>query len=148
MLCLGNKSQIILGLVAASMLFCTGGCDSRKFNVSGKVTYNGSSLEVPGGEISFTSPKGEVVSGPIKEDGTYLVTNVTAGHNLVAVSYQNPKALKEKEKPRLEPGERMQPVEKPFLTPQKYASPNTSELSVDVDKDVTFDVSLTGPKMP
>jgi hypothetical protein len=35
-----------------------------------------------------------------------------------------------------------------YLTPPKYATPETTDLTVTVDKATVYDVPLTGPKIP
>lgn len=145
-----NLSLWILGLVIVG----ASGCGSRHFDVTGKVTYNGTVLDKPDGQIVFIGPKGDQVIADIERDGTYQATEVSAGLNHVVVYYPNPKAadikavkLKKEKAPRPKPREPASPTEPPFLTPFKYAVADTSELSVTVEKRTVFDVALTGPEI-
>ena len=142
---------IALALAAASVIL--GGCGERRFEVKGRVTYNGNPLQKQGGQIVFIGPNGTQVVAPIGPDGTYLAANVPAGPNRVAVYYPNPEAIggnKPPNKPQRGKPPSL-PVSSPpppaFLTPFKYASPDTSDLSLQVEAGAIFDADLVGPKI-
>lgn len=134
----------VLRLALVLALACAGGCGSRQFDVSGKVTYNGSVFDKPDGQIIFVGPRGEQVAATINPDGTYRAAGVPAGTNRVAVYYPNPKTRGERIA-KLKPGQMPPATAALYLTPAKYASPDTSELSVEVDKETAFDVNMSGP---
>src|SRR5579871_3018109 len=91
---------------AAALAVLAAGCGGPKqFDVTGKVTYNGSPLTAPGGQIIFIGPKGEQAAAEIGPDGTYRVAGVWAGPNKVAVYYTNPALTARKNKPRPRPGD-------------------------------------------
>jgi hypothetical protein len=123
------------------------GCGPKQFDVSGKVTYNGGVLDKPDGHIVFLGPNSEQVDTIINRDGTYSASAVNAGKNRVVVYYLNPQSKAEKPA-RLKPGEIPKSLVPACLTPQAYASPNTSELSIEVDKETVYDINLKGPPIP
>lgn len=142
-----NRFQRVFGLVIVVLAIGSGGCGARQYDVSGKVMYNGAPLDKPDGQIVFVGAKGEQVMAAIGSDGTYHAPAVLSGQNRVAVYYPNPKAKVREKGGRPKPGETVQigPTEPPFLTPLKYGAVDTSELSVTVDRDMIYDVNLTGP---
>jgi hypothetical protein len=138
------RRKITRRAFCAAVAALAAGCGARRFDVAGKVSYNGGALGRPEGHVVFVGPNGEQAEAAINLDGTYRVAGAAAGINRVAVYYLNPKAKKEKGS-KLKPGEH-RPVSEPlFLTPEKYASPDTSGLSVVVDKETAYDIPLTGP---
>lgn len=126
-----------LGLLSLS---AATGCGRSHYRVSGRVTYNGSPVKQEG-HITFVGADGSKAAAVIDIEGNYLATGVTAGKNLVAVSY-----LKAKDAPT-QPGDTASP-KNPYLTPRKYASPSASQISVTVAKDAEFNIPLTGPPLP
>jgi hypothetical protein len=147
-------SRIVFTLALALFAITSGGCSKEKLvDVTGRVTYNGSTLNKPSGQIAFVGPSGIQAAAPIEPDGTYRVTGVSPGLNRVAVYYSNPAGAKTgKQIP--DPAKKGAPAPQaptisPFLTPTKYASADTSELSIQVvDNGTTFDVNMTGPRIP
>jgi|GEM_PF-969351 len=136
-------SHRTLAFALAVGLAAVGGCSPPRYDVTGKVTYNGAPLNHPDGQIVFVGPTGDQVSAAIGADGTYRATGVVSGTNRVAVFYPNPAAKPDKGQ-KLKPGEQMRNVPT-YLTPAKYATPDTSELTVGVDKGTEYNVDLTGP---
>ena len=141
-----SQSRRAPWLVFAAGLFGAGGCGSPAHDVTGKVTYNGAPLNKPDGQIVFVGPNGEQVAAPIATDGTYRAAGVAGGSNRIAVYYPAAKARTDKTG-KLKPGELPKAMAK-YLTPEKYASPETSELSATVSSVNTFDAELIGPKIP
>ncbi|HEX4608830.1 MAG TPA: hypothetical protein VH092_11555 [Urbifossiella sp.] len=116
--------------------------------MTGKVTYNGAPLDKPDGQIVFVGGDGRQVAAPIAADGAYRAAGVPPGTNRVAVYYPNPKSVvKNREAGKLKPSERP-PAVSPYLTPEKYAAPDTSGLTANVGSGATFNAELTGPKIP
>lgn len=139
-------SLVVLAASAVSLIGCSGG--PTLVDVTGKVTYNGAPLAKPDGKIFFVGPGDSQVAAVINEDGTYKASKVTSGLNQVAVYYKNPD-FKVAARPKGPPSEGHRPVLVPmYLTPEKYADVRTSELSVQVDKDMVFDVDMKGPPIP
>jgi hypothetical protein len=142
---------LLSALTFAAM--CAHGCESRSFTVTGKVTYNGAVLDKPDGQVVFVGPNGKQTSAQIGPDGSYRAAKVEVGLNRVAAYYPNPSAKRGKTLPSkpipaetpVAPNEQPEPV---FLTPYKYVSPDTSDLSISVEKDAVFDIDLTGPSIP
>jgi len=142
-----NTSLNSLKLAFIALAVGASGCGSRQYNVTGQVKYNGAVLAKPDGQIVFIGPKGEQVAAAIGLDGVYRATKVSSGLNRVVVYYPNPNAKKGKgSKPK--PGEEPPPLAPPFLTPNKYASAESSGLSITVEKETDFPVDLTGPEIP
>jgi hypothetical protein len=109
-------AALLLALLTAS------GCGSKRFDVAGRVTCNGSILDRPDGRV----------------------TGVVAGLNKIVVYYPNPKLRKAKEA-KLKPGERLPPTEPAFLTPERYGLPETSGLELNVEKSTEYNIDLIGP---
>lgn len=122
------------------------GCSPKRYDVKGQVKYNGEILKLPHGTVVFAGPDGSQVSATIDEEtGNYLASKVIAGSNKVAVYYKNPKAGKALRKDSKEtPNTKPPPT---FLTPEKYASTDTSQLAKDVNEDTEFNIELTGPPL-
>lgn len=120
--------------------------------VKGRVTYNGAPLVKPGGRIVFVGPAGTQVAAPLGLDGTYLASQVPVGLNRVVVYYPNPASpaggMKPARPKRGDPDTTFSAGPPPaFLTPYKYASADTSELSVKVEQGTVYNAELVGPKM-
>lgn len=74
------------GLVLATLLALTAGCDTgpKKVAVSGTVTYDGKPVEY--GTISFGPTNGGPTAGGEINDGKYSVKDVTPGKNIVNIN--------------------------------------------------------------
>ncbi len=138
-------SRSAAGFVLAFLAVAASGCSGRRFDVAGQVKYNGSPLGQPGGQVVFVGPNGSQVAASVEPDGLYRASGVPAGLNRVAVYWPNPEA-RTAGKPRK--GEPLKPAPAPFLTPARYASAETSELSVQVGEGTVFDIDLSGPPLP
>jgi hypothetical protein len=135
-------------LVCAAFALGGAGCSPPKVDVTGRVTYNGAPLKNPGGKIIFVGPDSAQCDASINYDGTYRAIGVSAGLNRVAVYYPNPDF-----KPRTRPTRMGVPaateqVAQVFLTPEKYASVETSKLSVQAAVGTVFDADLTDVESP
>ena len=137
-----NVAGIVL---AAAFTVGAGGCGSRQYDVTGKVTYNGAALDKPDGQIIFIGPARQQVAAPISADGRYHASGVWPGENKVVVYYPNPRLIARKAGPKRKPGEQPSPPESPFLTPAKYGTADTTDLSLTVEKETEFNVDLVGP---
>jgi len=120
------------------------GCGPSRYDVSGKVTYNGAVLDKPEGQVIFIGPNGEQAAATIGADGSYRAANVATGANKVVVYYPNPK-LKKPKSTKLKPGEPMPPTEPAYLTPEKFGSAATTDLTLDVNGNKEYPVAITGP---
>jgi hypothetical protein len=134
-------------LVLTAFAVILPGCSPAKVEVVGRVTYNGSPLNVPGGKIVFVGPDSAQCAATINVDGTYRAVGVSAGRNRVAIFYPNPQFKPRKRGARGEPPEDPLPSIEPFLIPAKYASADNSELSVQAAAGTVFDPELTGPEI-
>jgi hypothetical protein len=136
-------------LAIAALALSLGGCNGkRQYDVTGQVKYNGAPLAKPDGQIIFVGPDGSQVAAPIGQDGSYTAHKVAAGMNKVAITYPNP-AFKKAVRPRGEPDPKFRPdTGSLYLTPEKYASVDTSELSTQVAQSTVFNVEMTGPAIP
>jgi hypothetical protein len=146
-----NFFLLARGLATAALAVSLGGCGGKlQFDVTGQVKYNGAALAKPDGLIVFVGPDGSQVAAPIGPDGTYTATKVTAGLNRVAVYYSNPAFKSAKpSRPKGAPTEMNRPtIPSTFLTPESYASPDTSKLSIQVEKGTVFNVDVTVPAIP
>lgn len=135
-------------LVCAGLVLGSAGCAPAKVDVTGRITYNGTPLNQPGGLIIFVGPDSSQCETSINYDGTYRATGVSAGLNRVAVYYPNPEF-----KPRTRPTKMGVPaateqVVQVFLTPERYASVETSKLSVQAALGTIFDADLTDVEIP
>ncbi|HEY1378382.1 MAG TPA: hypothetical protein VGF55_16405 [Gemmataceae bacterium] len=103
------------GIAALLALVC--GCGRSTSTFGGKVTFQGQ--PVTSGVIYFLgpAPKMQMGMGTIRDDGTYVATDVPVGE--VRVSFQAPKL------------------------PAKYADPNTSGLVYTITSGMTsLDISV------
>jgi hypothetical protein len=139
-------SAFLVGLVGTLALMASG-CAPQKYSVSGKVLYNGAVLNKPDGIVIFMGPQGEQLSTPINQDGTYQVLGVSSGVNKIAVYYLNPKTADSRKKRTKGPPKDGEVVDN-FLTPEKYSLPESSGLTLDVNKEMTYNIELSGPPIP
>jgi hypothetical protein len=143
-----NILLLARGLAIAALAMCLGGCGKHQFEVTGKVTYNGAPLTKPNGQIVFVGPDGSQVAVPIGQDGAYKATKVTAGLNRVAIYYPNPD-YKKSARSKGKPDPKSRPADSPmYLTPESYATPDTSQLQVEVAKATVSDFDMKGPPIP
>jgi hypothetical protein len=143
----------LLVLLAAVMLFLAG-CDKGKkpLMVSGKISYKGKPLG--GGTIKFhSSMEGAgVVPGNIKPDGTFSF-GAPAGQSRITIETESVRDVARKggnymKMPGAKIPEGMKVSDSPDPTyvsiPKKYADPNTSGLTWDVNStNKTKDFDLT-----
>jgi hypothetical protein len=135
------------GITFAAVVIALAGCSSEKLvEVSGKVTYNGAPLKKPGGQIVFVGPKGTEALAKIEENGTFKAARVSAGLNRIAVYYVNPDAVGKHLPDPAKKGKAAPPATA-FITPQKYASVESSNLQVEVGEGTVFNADMIGPKI-
>jgi hypothetical protein len=139
-----------LGAVVAVLTLVQAGCGPSVTAVTGNVTYNGKPINRSGGLISFIGPGGIPITADIDSSGNYRATGVRQGENLVTVSYtQTAPAGKRPTRIPLEKEAAMPPAQSsPFLIPEAYALPNTSNLKVVVGRNTVYSPELTGPPLP
>ncbi len=123
------------------------GCGPSHTEISGQVTYNGKTLDKPGGTISFLGPDGIPHSAAIDTSGNYRVVGVCLGENKVAVAYMRATTTGTQKRRAPDANDPARPVESPFLTPEFYAVWETSTLTVVVDKNKVYDPNLRGPEI-
>jgi hypothetical protein len=140
--------------VITALLLGVSGCSRESLtDVTGVVKYNGAPLTKPDGKIVFVSPAGTQIIASLELDGHYRATGVATGLNRVAVYYPNPEAQSSRHfptppKPGQTPAPQRPTSVPPFLTPYKYATFDTSDLSVQVEPGCVFNVDLAGPRIP
>jgi hypothetical protein len=136
------------GLALAALALSLGGCGKRQYDVTGKVTYNGAVVAKPNGKIVFVGPDNSQVAAEIGLDGTYKATKVTAGLNRVAIFYPNP-SFKRMSRPKgnVDPSQRPPTNNPQYLTPDAYASHETSKIEVEVKGETDVDINLKGPEI-
>jgi hypothetical protein len=116
------------------LLLILAGCSSSKnsaYEVSGKVTYQGTPL--PGGTITFqsTSDKDKVGRTGINEDGSYKLGNAPVGD--VKIYFIGPSR----------PSDTSKGKAPPVKLDAKYLKPETSGVAYTVKEGVqTFDIDL------
>jgi hypothetical protein len=135
---------------AAALCPCLAGCGgASRTEVTGKVTYNGKPIERAGGTIAFLGSDGVPVVAAIETTGDYHAAGVCLGDNKVTVSYTStpPGGSTRKRVPGRMPEPPKAPPESPFLIPSKYAVPETSGLTVVVEKNTVYNPELTGPNL-
>jgi hypothetical protein len=100
-------------------------------DVTGKVTLN--DKPVPFGTVLFEGSDGNIHQGQIELDGSYSIPGVAVGEARAAVNSPNPRSSdltpisKTGKKPILHPD-----VPGWFAIPDKYSSPDTSELKYTI----------------
>jgi hypothetical protein len=115
------------------------GCGGSTGTIKGKVSYNGTLLK--GGKVTFYCADGKSVLTAIREDGTYLLEKLPLGKAKICVdttdlnpatrrayTYAPPPGAK-KDLPGAKPSPG---VEAYVAIPPKYASPETTDLFVEV----------------
>lgn len=146
-----NLLLLARGVALAALAISLGGCGGKlpQYDVTGKVMYNGVPLAKPDGQIVFVGPDGTQVPATISPDGTFKAAKVTSGLNRVAIYYPNP-AFTKPTRPAGGPSPKSRPAATApqFLTPEKYASAETSQQSVEVKEGTVFNVEMTGPAIP
>jgi hypothetical protein len=125
------KSITIAALLLGAGWGCGGGSGSMAplVSVKGKVTYKGQPLTK--GIVHFEPDGyGRPASGELQADGTFVLTTLQKGDGVVAGEHKV-SVTDTGSNPRKE------------LVPKKYTSPNSSELTADVNADhteFTFDL--------
>jgi hypothetical protein len=138
-------APLALSAIVAVLSLALAGCGSTT-EVTGEVTYNGKPLDKPGGTISFFGPNGVPVTAPIDTSGHYKVAGVRVGENRVTVTYPRPGLGQPKQRgPGKTGGPPATSEDSPFLTPENYALPETSKLTVVVEGGTVYNPELTGP---
>lgn len=127
------------------------GCSSepKQTTVQGKVTWKGQPPNLNGLRISFIGADNKAKMADVAPNGDYTAT-VSAGDNLVAVSWQAPPeafAQRARKPKKDEPAPQENPVnpELPISPiPIRYANPASSGLKcvLEVDKANTYNVDL------
>ncbi|PQO29194.1 hypothetical protein C5Y96_15720 [Blastopirellula marina] len=114
------------------------GCADSKSELKGTVTYKGTPLN--SGSILFQCDAGPVESVDIQGDGTYVISGLPKGSAKISVQVSKPPQPGPDGVITNEPGT-YEP--NPVLIPQKYASVDTSGLTVDIqESQQTFDIAL------
>jgi hypothetical protein len=136
----GHASYPVWCLIFACLVVGCGG--PRRVQVTGTVRFNGKPL--PDGRVSFFSPDNQVESAFLESDGTYKMVRAVTGLNKVTVQtpgrppgppYDVPK------KGGLLHTER--PASQNVPLPKRYADPDTSGLTCNVEKDgQVYDIHL------
>lgn len=129
-------------LASAALVFLAGcsGSTADIVKVSGKVTYDGQPVKV--GNVQFLPVAGQTgvqpATGMILEDGSYQMTSVHGkgvqpGNYQVSVSSMESIDVTET------------PMPPKYLVPEKYSTPQTSGLTVEVKAGaaMTHDITLT-----
>jgi hypothetical protein len=130
-----------ISIAAAAVLICLAGCGGNGIElvpIRGEVTYNGKPLAR--GIVTYmpsTPGAGRTANGPIQPDGTFVMTTQTRGdgvvlgdYNIVVYSYEEggPKTREE-----IEAGGGANAPKLRSTIPEKYTSPEASELTDKVD---------------
>ncbi|WDI42907.1 hypothetical protein [Bremerella sp. P1] len=114
------------------------GCAESKSELKGKVTYKGTPLN--SGSILFQCEAGPVENAEIQGDGTYMISGLPKGKAKVSVQVSAPPQPGPDGVITSEPGT-YEP--NPVMIPQKYASVDSSGLTVDIQEaEQTFDIEL------
>jgi hypothetical protein len=144
---LSTRAFALLAVVVLCCLHVAGcGPGYATTDVTGQVTYNGKPLDKDGGAITFYGPRGGPITAPIDRSGKYSAVGVSQGENKVTVIYARPVKIATKKGPKKDTAPSFG-SETPFLTPEAYASPQSSELKVVVGSGTTYDPKLTGPEI-
>lgn len=127
---------LVVGLAAAGLIGCSGSSERARYQVNGKVTFQGQPVEQ--GRITFENPAaGESNSSPLGSGGSYSL-DVPAGDYKVSVA---PPTIMTKGTGDSPPDEVPDPAVKNI--PKKFWVQETSRLTAQVAKDKrTFDFEL------
>ena len=126
-----HLGQPALGLTAALVLLA--GCDRSGLNlgyVEGVVTYKGAPLEKAG--VLFKPEKGPMAIGTTDDQGHFKL--FTANRDGALVGEHRVSISKTQQLAPQVAGERFPRYQTKFLIPEKYGSPETSELSATVKR--------------
>lgn len=140
-------------LILFGLLLCPtlSGCGDGLTDVTGQVNYNGKPLDKDTGMIVFFGPNGaKQVTAKIGKDGQYRAVGITPGENRVAIAYSRPIKLAKGGTRAPKFGEALPESQSDslYLTPEIYASPETSELKVIVESNTVYNPKLVGPDIP
>jgi len=104
-----------------------------------------------GGTITFHGPDGKPVTTAIDAKGKYLAKGVCIGENRVAITYQRPipKKAFSGRLPKAGKGADAEAADdsSPYLIPDTYVNPDTSELKVTIERNAVYNPKLTGPEI-
>lgn len=114
------------------------GCGEPNAELKGTVTYNGKPLN--SGSIMFQCDAGPVENANIESDGTYVISGLPMGPAKVTVQVSAPPQPGPDGEITNEPGT-YEP--NPVMIPNKFASADTSGLTVDIkEAQQTYDIAL------
>ena len=116
---------LLIGACAA----LTSGCGAKTGELTGRVTFQDKHLQQ--GTVLVASSSGSVHSAVIQSDGTYTVPGIPVGPARIAVNCPDPREVK------VIPRKKEQRVpaaatSKWIASPEKYADPEMSGLSIDI----------------
>jgi hypothetical protein len=137
--------------LACALVVASTGCSAAgKADVTGHVTHQGK--PVVAGVITFIGPDSVPMTGSIQPDGTYTVQGVTPGLAKIGVISRDPAeqaALRLERRGKVGKtgaggtGPAAADPTKWFALPQKYESPDTSEVTTTLHSGANqFDVTL------
>lgn len=129
-----------VGLVAAAIVVASAlGCSKgppKKTTVSGTVTYKGERLT--SGILRVTGPEGSFATAPIRNDGTFTITDVLPGEVKVGImeAPQGASTPAAKQHGATAPAKRV-PLPANVLDPEKSGlkytiTPDTSDLTIEI----------------
>lgn len=131
----GNwKAALALFAALAVLTGCSG--PKRLASLSGKVTYKGKPVSV--GAVYFHGPAGELAMGNLKEDGSFVATDLPIGEVRVSLKVQDPGiyAQQLKSPPSLDPG-KSENGDRVTSLPNKFADPASSGLAYTLTPSTT-----------
>jgi hypothetical protein len=136
----------LFGLVLGAAVL-TAGCGTGGNTVSGTIKYNDQA--VPSGTVVLTSADGKVAQGGIT-DGKYVVQNAPSGACKIGVlvpkasgaAPEGGAAISGLPQGSAMPGGKDVPGQKGMDIPDKFASPDTSGLSVTVSGNTTHNIDM------
>lgn len=125
-----RRLGLLLFLVPALMM-C--GCGRKTGTISGKVTYKGKPLK--GGMVTFLSegPKSMNKPSKIEKDGSYSISGFSVGPAKITVQGVKARRLMVPKSMQNMPGVAgAKSDQEEVYVPDKYASPDTSDLTYEV----------------
>jgi len=117
---------------SAALLGCGGGSSTAE--VTGKITINNQAPGVKGIQVSFHGEKGQIITAPLKEDGSFVAEEVPVGEVKVGFVFVQPGLTPVKGRRSLKKADEETTVKSvPNPIPEQLRDFTTSNITVKVE---------------